>query len=198
MKHKFLNFLLTAIDFIERCLFKTHSSIRTSLYVKVDNKNRRLTHVHFNGRDYCHELVTTHGSIVATYNHLFQTSYNGRVSMMTLQGIINLWERNADIRVAYHNSEAKRKVYVKIISIRDLKEKRTVYDISIDSAPRLYLANGFYVHNCITADTTIDVIDTQDGTEYTSVPIYELYYKNLQNPTWLDKLEYWLQRKINR
>ena len=198
MIYKVLNILLTAVNLVERCLFMTHSSIRTPLYIKVGKENKRLTHVHFNGRHYCHEVITTHGRIVATHDHLFQSSCNGHTSTITLQGIINLLKKNADVRIAYYNEEAKRKVYVKVNAVRDLKEKRVVYDLSVDSVTRLYLANNFYVHNCVTADTTIDVIDSQDGMEYTSVPIYELYYKNLQNPTWLDKLEYWLQRKINR
>jgi hypothetical protein len=202
VKYKLLNFLLSTVDFIERCLFKTHSSVGTSLYVKVGNHNAQLTHVHFNGRAYCHKLITTHGIIIATDDHFFHASYEWkgetRNGTMTLCGIINLLESGNDVRVAYYNEEAKRKVYVKVTGIQELNEKRTVYDISISSSPRLYLANNFYVHNCITADTQVSVIDTEHGTEYTSVPVYELYYKNLQNPTWLDKLEYWLQRKINR
>jgi hypothetical protein len=89
----------------------------------------------------------------------------------------------------------------KLISVERSFFPQMTYDISV-SCDRLYFSDGLLNHNCVTSDTKVevkvkdkgeDVEDTEEN--HGSVSIFELFYKNKRNKTFLDRLIYFLFRQ---
>jgi len=168
-------------------------------FVNIDKTRiSKITHVHYNGKKELCKITTKTGKIIqATEDHIFPCCIvrNTVVVKNTYFSTKRLKSHLEDcVMNEYCLTDAEGKFDI-IESVELLNGKHKVFDITIDDKLHMFIADGLLVHNCVTYDTDVDILNTQIS-EFEKISIFELYYKNMESKSLLTKLEYWLHKTI--
>lgn len=195
----FINLIKVLEYFIIYNECKSYDVSKFGYFVDIDEAlNSKITHVHYTGRKPIYELTTFNGKILrATQDHILPIHYTSEayisndkyLSVGDLKRKIGLGTESVCCVI---NSKG---FYEKIKSIEKIKGNHKVFDITISDKLHIFVADGIKVHNCVTADTDIEILDKKTS-EFKYIPIFELYYSNMKSKNWLTKIEYWLTKMI--
>lgn len=183
------------------CKNEKSSCINSRLH--PDN-TRSLQKVHRCQMEYLYELEFEDGrkTVVSKDHPLIMETYGTfTLEKFGISSCLSFRRRKIDV--------SHRHIYIinleggvsKLISVERSFFPQMTYDISV-SCDRLYFSDGLLNHNCVTSDTKVevkvkdkgeDVEDTEEN--HGSVSIFELFYKNKRNKTFLDRLIYFLFRQ---
>lgn len=180
---------------------KSYDIKKYGYFVDIDIElNSKITHIHYTGLKTLYELTTWQGKkLQATKDHILPVYHTSEVFVsndkyFSVGDLKHKFETQTESKYCIINSEG---FYEKIKSIEKLSGMHRVFDITISDKLHIFVANGIKVHNCVTADTDIEILN-KETSEFNYIPIYELYYSNIKSKNWLMKLEYWLTKMINK
>ena len=178
---------------------KSYDISKFGYFVNIDSElESKITHIHYTGLKPLYELTTYDGKkLQATQEHILPI-YHTSEALISNDKYFSIGDLKHKIylqtisKYCIINADG---FYERIESIEKMSGLHRVFDITISDKVHIFIANGIKVHNCVTADTDIEILN-KETSEFNYIPIFELYYSNMKTKNWLMKFEYWLTKTI--
>lgn len=192
IKSFFYSSIIVIIEIIEEFMNSskdTESFKVKDTKVKSKDGNKKVDYVHKCERDYIYEVILKNGvKINLTKTHKVYCNSE----FLAIKDIMDY--KYEDYFLQYDSNLSDGKSL--IVKIKKSYFKYFTYDITVNNDIKSYFANGVEVHNCVTYKTDINLYNAKDDILYNNVPIFEIYYRNKKNKTFLDNIEYFLHKVL--
>jgi len=179
--------------------YRSYNISKFGYFVNIDeDQESKITHVHYTGIKRLYKLETYGGkTLYATQDHIlpiYQVTevLKGNDKFFSIADLKHKIDMHTGSKYSVINSGG---FCEEVKSIEKILGFHRVFDLTISNKMHVFVANGIKVHNCVTADTGIEILN-KETSEFNHIPIFELYYSNIKSKNWLTKFEYWLTKTI--